>query len=226
MHAKDPVSGPLAGIKVVDLTRGMPGAIATMLLADYGADVLKLQNPSGNLLESSAAFRVWNRGKKSVALDLSQPEDLRASLELARDADVFLESFRPGVAERLGVGYSAIKDANPGIIYCAISAFGSSGPWAHRHGYEGLVSAASGTMTDQVGVRDGPMFCSIPMASIGASMLAIHGILASLHVRNICGIGQKVETSMYQGAMAIRSPMLPEADEISKKPLITVICGK
>ena len=144
-----------------------------------------MQNPSGNLLESSAAFRVWNRSKKSVALDLSQPEDLRASLELARDADVFLESFRPGVAERLGVGYSAIKDANPGIIYCAISAFGSSGSWAHRHGYEGLVSGASGTMTDQVGVRDGPMFCSIPMASIGASMLALHGILASLHVRNI-----------------------------------------
>ena len=81
-------------------------------------------------------------------------------------------------------------------------------------------------MTDQVGVRDGPMFCSILMASIGASMVALHGILASLHVRNICGIGQKVETSMYQGAMAIRSPMLPEADEISKKPLITVICGK
>ncbi len=80
------------------------------------------------------------------------------------------------------------------------------------------MSAASGTMTDQVGVRDGPMFCSIPMASIGASMLALHGILASLHVRNICGIGQKVETSMYQGAMAIRSPMLPEADEISKNP--------
>ena len=81
-------------------------------------------------------------------------------------------------------------------------------------------------MTDQVGVRDGPMFCSIPMASIGASMLALHGILASLHVRNICGIGQKVETSMSQGAMAIRSPMLQEADEISKKPLITVMCGK
>ena len=75
-----------------------------MLLADYRADVLELQNPSGNLLESSAAFRVWNRSKKSVALDLSQPEDLRASLELARDADVFLEFFRPGVAERLGVG--------------------------------------------------------------------------------------------------------------------------
>lgn len=186
-----------------------------MLLADYGAEVLKLQNPSGDPLESSPAYRVWNRGKKSVALDLGEPEAQRVALKLARDADVFLESFRPGVAERLGLGYSSVKDFNPGIIYCSISAFGCSGPWAQRHGYEGLVSAASGIMTDQTGVRAGPMFSSIPLASLGASMLALHGILASLHVRNICGIGQQVETSMYQGASAIRSPMLPEADEIS-----------
>ena len=201
---------------MVDLTRGIPGAIATMLLADYGADVLKLQNLSGELLESSPAFRVWNRGKKSVALDLGEPEARCVAFKLARDADVFLESFRPGVAERLGLGYSLVKNSNPGIIYCSISAFGPSGPWAQRHGYEGLVSAASGIMTDQTGVRNGPMFCSIPMASLGASMLALQGILASLHVRNLCGIGQKVETSMYQGAIAIRSPMLIEADEISK----------
>ena len=187
-----------------------------MLLADYGADVLKLQNLSGELLESSPAFRVWNRGKKSVALDLGEPEARCVAFKLARDADVFLESFRPGVAERLGLGYSLVKNSNPGIIYCSISAFGPSGPWAQRHGYEGLVSAASGIMTDQTGVRNGPMFCSIPMASLGASMLALQGILASLHVRNLCGIGQKVETSMYQGAIAIRSPMLIEADEISK----------
>ena len=98
MHAEHPASGPLSGIKVVDLTRGIPGAIATMLLADYGAEVLKLQNPSGDPLESSPAYRVWNRGKKSVALDLGEPEGQRVALKLARDADVFLESFRPGVA--------------------------------------------------------------------------------------------------------------------------------
>ena len=216
MHAVHPASGPLAGIKVIDLTRGMPGAIATMLLADYGADVLKLQNPSGDLLESSPAYRVWNRGKKSVALDLDLPEARRVAVKLARDAAVFLESFRPGVVERWGLDYPSVRNFNPAIIYCSISAFGPSGPWAQRHGYDGLVSAASGIMTDQTGVRDGPMFSSIPMASLGASMLALHGILASLHVRNMCGIGQKVETSMYQGAIAIRSPMLIEADEISK----------
>ena len=173
MKAEKPAAGPLAGIKVVDLTRGMPGAIATMLLADYGADVLKLEHPSGNPLESSPAYSVWNRGKKSIALDLEEPEARAATLKLAQDADVFLESFRPGVAERWGLGYLSIKDLNPAIIYCSISAFGASGPWAQRHGYEGLVAAASGIMTDQTGVRDGPMFSSVPMVSLGTSLLAV-----------------------------------------------------
>ena len=115
MHADNPTSGPLAGIKVVDLTRGMPGAIATMLLADYGADVLKLENPSGDLSESAAAYRVWNRGKKSVALDLGEAEAQRVALKLAVDADVFLESFQPGVAERLGLGYALVRDINQTI---------------------------------------------------------------------------------------------------------------
>jgi crotonobetainyl-CoA:carnitine CoA-transferase CaiB-like acyl-CoA transferase len=133
---------------VVDLTRGAPGAIATMLLADYGADVVKLEHPSGNPLESYPAFFVWNRGKKSIALDLENPEARSAIAKLAQGADVFLESFRPGVAERWGLGYPSIKDINSAIIYCSISAFGASGPWAKRHGYEGLVSAASVIMTD------------------------------------------------------------------------------
>jgi len=194
----------------------MPGAIATMLMADYGANVLKIAQPAGDSLESSSAYRVWNRGKKIVALDPDIPEARSTVLELARNADVFLESFQPGVAARWGLDYSSIRDINPAIIYCSISAFGPSGPWAQRPAYEWLVAAASGIMTDQVGVRDGPMYSSIPMASIGASQLALQGILAALHVRNICGIGQKVETSMYQGAIAIRSAMLPEADEIEK----------
>ena len=126
----------------------MPGAIATMLLSDYGADVLKLENPSGNPLESSPAYSVWNRGKKSIALDLKEPEARSAVLKLAQDADVFLESFRPGVVDRLGLGYPSVKVLNPAIIYCPISAFGPSGPWAQRHGHEGRVSAASGIMPE------------------------------------------------------------------------------
>lgn len=208
-------SGPMLGLKVLDFTSGLPGALATMLLADYGAEVVKVEQPAGNPLELDLAYRVWNRGKKSVALDLKQSRDLDKVLILASQADVILESFRPGVAERLGVGYSQIRAANPRAVYCSISPYGPSGPWAQRHGYESLVAAASGIMTEQVGVGDGPMFCSMPLAALGASTLALQGILAALHVRNDTGIGQKVETSMYQGAVAIRAPMMPIADNLS-----------
>ena len=111
LKADDQASGPLAGLKVVDLTHGMPGALATMLLADYGADVLKLENPSGNPLETSPAFCVWNRGKKSIALDLDDPESLRSVVKLIQGSDIVLESFRPGVSDRVCqmVGLSIIR---------------------------------------------------------------------------------------------------------------------
>ena len=216
MKADGEASGPLNGLKVVDLTRGMPGAIATMLLSDYGAEVLKLENPKGNPFEASPAYRVWNRGKRSIALDLDDPEARSSALLLTKEADIVLESFRPGVSARWGLDYPSVREENPAIIYCSVTAFGPNGPWAQRHGYEGLVAAASGIMTDQVGVREGPMFSSVPLAGLGTSLLAVQGILAALHVRNVSGIGQRVETSMYQGAVAIRAPLLPEADEISK----------
>ena len=109
MATTEQSSGPLTGLQVLDLTRGMPGALATMLLADYGADVIKLEHPAGNLLEHDPAYRVWNRGKRSVAIDLKQPSGLAEFQYLARQADVILESFRPGVAERLGVGYPQVR---------------------------------------------------------------------------------------------------------------------
>ena len=204
----------MKGLKVLDLTRGLPGALTTMLLADYGAEVVKVEHPSGNPLERDIAYRVWNRGKKSVAIDLKQPEGLTAVMSQVQQADVVLESFRPGAAESLGVGYSQLSGINPQVVYCSISAYGSTGPWADRHGYESLVAASSGIMTEQVGFGDGPMFCSMPLASLGAATLAMQGILAALHVRNTTGIGQKIETSMYQGSVAIRVAMMPIADNL------------
>ena len=122
-----------------------------------------------------------------------------------------LETFRPGVAERLGIGHSELRGLNPCLVYCSISSYGQQGPWKDRHGYEGLVAAASGIMTEQNGPRGGPMFCSIPLASLGASLLALQGILAATYTRDITGKGQYVSTSLYQGAIAIRQPMLPRA---------------
>ncbi|PKB72624.1 MAG: hypothetical protein BZY75_05955 [SAR202 cluster bacterium Io17-Chloro-G7] len=216
MAVTEQPSGPLAGLQVLDLTRGMPGALATMLLSDYGADVIKVEHPAGNPLEQDPAYRVWNRSKRSVAVDLKQLSGLAAFQDLARQADVILESFRPGVAERLGVGYAQVSGVNPQVVYCSITAYGPTGPWAQRHGYESLVAAASGIMTEQVGVSEGrPMFCSIPLVSLGTSTLALQGILAVLHVRNVSGVGQRVETSMYQGSVAIRAPMMPIVDNLT-----------
>ena len=155
----------MAGLKVLDLTRGLPGALTTMLLADYGAEVVKVEHPLGNPLERDIAYRVWNRGKKTVALDLKQPEGVAAAMSQVQQADVVLESFRPRVAERLGVDYSQVSSINPQIVYCSISAYGPTGPWADRHGYESLVAASSGIMTEQVSFGDGPMFCSMPPKS-------------------------------------------------------------
>lgn len=207
---------------MLDFSRGMAGAIATMLLADYGADVVKVEHPAGDALAQGPAYRVWNRGKKGVVLDLKEPEAGSSAWALTEGSDIILESFRPGVADRLGIGYPRVIEANPGVIYCSISSYGPQGSWAQRHGYEGLVAAASGIMTEQMGVRDGPMFCSIPLAGLGASLLALQGILGALHVRNTTGRGQKVDTSMYQGAIAIRYPMLPRADQIPTFQMLSV----
>ena len=202
------------GLRVLDFSRGLPGALATMLLADYGAEVTKIESPEGDPLAQGPAFRVWNRGKKSVILDLRRRDGVEKALALASNADVLLETFRPGVAEGIGIGYPQVSRVNPYLVYCSISSYGMRGPRKDYHGYEGLASAAAAIMTDQPGVRDGPMFCSIPLASIGASMLALQGILAALHVRSTTGRGQHVTTSMYEGAIAIRHPVLPIAREL------------
>ena len=206
--------GPVEGLRVVDFSRGYPGALTTMLLSDYGADVVRVEGPEGDPLGKKAAFRVWNRGKKKAVLDLRSREGVEAALELAARADVVIENWRVGVADGIGVGYGAVRERNPGVIYCSISSFGEKGPLKRLPGYEGIAAAASGIMTEQAGVRPGPVYVSSPVASYGTVMLALQGILSALHVRNGTGVGQRVWTSMYEGAIAIRYPVLPIANEL------------
>ncbi len=206
--------GPVEGLRVVDFTRGFPGALTTMLLSDYGAEVLKVVSPGEAPLEIAPGFRVWNRGKRQMAVDLRSGEGVEATLELASRADVVIESWRVGVADGIGVGYGAVRERNPGVIYCSISSFGEKGPLKGLPGYEGIAAAASGIMTEQAGVRPGPVYVSSPVASFGTVMLALQGILSALHVRNETGVGQRVWTSLYEGAIAIRYPVLPIANEL------------
>jgi crotonobetainyl-CoA:carnitine CoA-transferase CaiB-like acyl-CoA transferase len=209
------MSGILEGLRVVDCSWGTAGPQATGLLADYGADVVWVEPPGGDPLRrrQPAAASVYNRGKRSIVLDLKEGEGQREhALTLARRADVFVESWRPGVAQRLGLDFDTLHLVNPGLVYCSISGFGPDGPYRDVVGYESFVHAAVGTMAQQAGHRDGPIFQGLPFASTGAAQLVLVGMLAALYRRLDDGVGRHVETSLLDGALAFLSMMWGESD--------------
>ena len=210
------MAGPLDGIRVLDLSSGLAGAVATMVLCDNGAEVIKLEPPGGDPQRSRPAFAQWHRGKQSAVADLRTPYGRRRAQELAAEADVLVQAWRPGGAERLGLGYDELSRSNPGLVYCSISGFGPRGPYAQIKGYEAIVGAKAGTMAGE----DRPRFAAIPGASFGAAQGALQGILAALLLRASTGRGQKVETSLVQGLTAYElynwlGPQLP-AEQASK----------
>ncbi len=191
---------PCDGLRVVDFTNSYPGALATMVLADSGAEVIKVEPPGGDPSRRHYASVMWHRGKKSVVLDLKTEAGRRDAVALATGADVVIESFRPGVAERLGIGYETLSKAAPSLVYCSITGFGPTGPLAGLKAYEGVVHAVAGRMDafyTLVG-KDGPNYSALGVASYGVAMTALHGTLAALMLRDRTGIGQRVETSLLQ----------------------------
>ena len=202
--------GALRGIRVVDLTRNLAGPYCTMLLADLGADVVKIEQPgAGDDTRSwapplwggvSATFLAANRNKRSVAVDLDRPEGVELVKLLARDADVLVESFRPGSLERRGLGYEAMKEMNPRLVYCSVSAFGQEGPLSDRPGYDPVIQAHTGILS-VTGESDGPpVRLGVAAIDLGTGLWASIGILAALTARNETGIGSRVETSLYEVA--------------------------
>jgi alpha-methylacyl-CoA racemase len=208
---------PLAGIRVLDLSRLLPGGFCSLLLADYGADVLKVEDtgmgdyvrwapPFYEGVERSAAsalFLALNRGKRSIRLDLKSVDGREVFLRLARDADVVLESFRPGVLDRLGVGYAALREVNPGLVYCAISGYGQDGPFRDRAGHDMNYLARVGLL-GLTGSADGPpVQAAGQIADVGGGALtAAFGIMAALWERSRSGEGQLVDVSMADGALS------------------------
>ena len=188
----------------------MPRATGT--LADYGADVIWVEPPGGDRCRGdTAACAVFNRGKRSVVLDLATLNGRAHLLDLVATADVAVQSWRPGVAERLGVGYDVVHARNPRTVYCSISGFGADGPYRDVPGHEAIVHALVGTMAEQPGFREGPIFEALPFASIGAAYLSLIGVLAALLRREDDGHGRRVETSLYDGALAYLSMMWGES---------------
>jgi crotonobetainyl-CoA:carnitine CoA-transferase CaiB-like acyl-CoA transferase len=193
--------GALAGVRVLDLSWGIAGALGTLLLAEQGADVVKVEPPGGDPFRDYSGYAVWNRSRRSVTVDLKRPAGLEAFLRLADDADVLVETFRPGVTDRLGIGYDALQARNPRLVYASCPAYPEGHRLAGRPGYDALVQASSGQQWEQPGWRLGPIFLALPMPSMGAMFLVPTGILAALVQREESGRGQHVRTSLFQGAL-------------------------
>jgi crotonobetainyl-CoA:carnitine CoA-transferase CaiB-like acyl-CoA transferase len=207
----------LDGIKVLDLSRLLPGGFCSLLLADFGADVLKVEDTGmGDYVRwsppyyegaeqgaNSALFLALNRGKRSIRIDLKSDEGKEVLLRLAKDADVLLESFRPGVLDRLGVGYERLRQENPGLVYCAITGYGQDGPYRDRSGHDmnylGLIGLLGLT-----GDRGGPpVQAAGQIADLGGgALMAAFGILAALRERDRSGEGQFVDVSMADGSLS------------------------
>ncbi len=196
--------GPLDGITVVDASWGMPGSVATLLLADYGARVIKVERP-GNARGMDLERLAWERGKQSIELDLSRDRDMMRGL--LGQADIFLESFGPGRAEVIGLGYDDLAELYPTLIYGSITGYGRNTPWQDEPAYDCLVAAKLGMMAEQASVsREGPIFLGHPMIGYGTGFITAIGLLAAVRARRITGRGQRVDSSMLDGVLA-QSPM-------------------
>ncbi len=190
----------LEGLRILDLSWGIAGPGGVLLLAEQGADVIKVEPPGGDPFRAYSGSHVWSRSRRSVTVDLKREQGRAAFVKLAATADVLVESFRPGVMERLGVGYDALSAELPLLVYCSVPAYPPGHRSAGRPGYDALVQASSGQQWEQPGWRMGPIFLHMPMPSMGAIFLVPTGIMAALVAREATGRGQHVSTSLLQGA--------------------------
>lgn len=226
--------GPLEGLRVVDLSAIIAGPVATAFLATYGADVVKLEPLEGDALRGypstlpgqSRYFLGINRGKRSLALDLKHSEGLALARRLARDADVFVESFRPGVAARLGLDYERLATANPRLVYCSVSAFGQTGPLAERPGLDPVVQSYGGLAWEQ-GELDGgaPVLVRGSLVDYYTGSLAAAGILLALVGRGRTGRGQRLETSLLDGVLAMQAGRVFWAEAVEPREAVRDLLG-
>ena len=200
----------LQGIRVLDLSQFLPGPHLTMMMADHGAEVIKIEPPGGEPVRQvglrqnghSVWFRNTHRHKRCVVLNLKDAAARAVFLRLAARADVIVEAFRPGVAQRLGVGYDAVQAINPGVVYCSISAFGQSGSMAQHPAHDLAVQAEAGLVSVNLGADGQPAMPGVPAADMAASLMALSGILMALWRRHSTGQGDYLDIAMYDSLLA------------------------
>jgi crotonobetainyl-CoA:carnitine CoA-transferase CaiB-like acyl-CoA transferase len=209
----EPASGPLEGVRVLDFCGFIAGSYGAMLLGDMGADVIKVEPLTGDPCRSwgpfiageSRLFQGWNRNKRSIAVDLKADAGHRVVSELVAGADVVMVNFRPGVAEKLGIGYEELAALNPRLIYLSSTAFGAGGPYRDRPGYDPVLQTMSGAAKVHEGMCDTIHICSVAVSDYQAAMLGVSGVCAALYRREHSGEGQKIETSLLQAVMSVQS---------------------
>ena len=207
----------LAGLKVIDFSQLLQGPYATQMLGDLGADVIKIERyGSGDIYrgmtffnkwiadDESPCFMAWNRNKRSIAIDMKKEEGKKIILQLIEQADIVVENFRPGVMERLGYGYTALKKINPKIIYCSASGWGSDGPYLKRPGQDLLVQSVSGAIMTSGKKSDGPVALGTALCDQVNAFNCVYAILAALYFREKTGIGQEIQTNLLSSAIAFQ----------------------
>ena len=221
-HNEPKARGPLAGVRVLDFSIMMAGPYCTRYLADLGAEVIKVESPEGDYIRTrpplrdgrSTYFAHLNCGKRSIRLDLKDPAAIDVAIALAAKSDVVVENFRPGVMNRLGIGYDVLSRNNPGLIYCAVSGFGQDGPGADKPAYAQVVQASSGydlAFMQYQDSQDRPANSNIFVADVLASTFALSGILAALNQRHRTGLGQFVDVALMDGMLNLLPYEVQEA---------------
>lgn len=220
--------GPLNGVRVLDFTSFIAGSYGAMLLGDMGADVLKIESPGGDnarhwgpfIEGESRMFQAWNRNKRGISVDLKTEQGRQVVYDLARTADVAMENFRPGVAARLGIDYDALSRLNPGLVYASSSAFGGSGPYAQRPGYDPVLQSMAGAAHMQQLMNGVAAICPVAVSDYMAAVLTVCSINAALLHRERTGVGQRIETSLLQAIMSAQaqSYLQPLEAEITGPP--------
>ncbi len=209
--------GALRGVRVVEFGQYIPGPLLGMLLAEQGADVIKVERPGGDPARLEPAFATWNRSKRSVVLDLKSPEGRKQAHDLVGWADVLIENFRPGVAERLGIGYESTA-SNPGLVYCSLPGFGEDSPHRNDRGWEPIVGAATGAHQGVAGM-DEPLFLPLPTASTFAAIISSVSVTMALTARQRTGKGQRIEVPLHSAMFAAMGRHLSNFHDIDPPDL-------
>jgi crotonobetainyl-CoA:carnitine CoA-transferase CaiB-like acyl-CoA transferase len=203
----------LDGLRILELTQVMAGPFCGQVLADMGADVIKVEPPEGDSTRRSLGFRMQgddtaaflavNRNKRSLTLDLKAAEHQAVFHRLVRDADVVLENYRPGVAARLGADWETLSEVNPRLVYASVSGFGQTGPYAQRPGYDLIAQGLAGVMSVTGEPGGDPVKCGIPIGDLSAGLFCAVAILSAVIARERTGRGQRIDTSLFEGALAL-----------------------